>query len=109
MRFLHAVSRWQLVAEDIIRDPLDPFFGEPTGYQLIAPARGELVLHPSRMVRFFGNPLADPLLYAGLGAAEALALIAAARGLEVPDTDEQRRWVMTFERLRRPGGAAERV
>ena len=29
----------------------------------MGPARGELTLHPSRVVRFLGNPLPDPLRF----------------------------------------------
>jgi protein-tyrosine phosphatase len=36
------------------------------------------------------------LICFGSGAEEALALIGTARGLRVPDTDEQRDWVLTF-------------
>ncbi len=63
LRFLHVVSRWQLGVADTVRDPLDPHYGEPDGYRLAAPGRAELVLHPSRVVRFLGNPYPDPLLY----------------------------------------------
>ena len=63
LRFLHVVSRWQLAAGEVIRDPLDPCFGEPGFYTLQAGDRSELTLHPSRVVRFLGNPLPEPLLY----------------------------------------------
>jgi protein-tyrosine phosphatase len=36
------------------------------------------------------------LICSGIEAEEALALIGAARGLTVPDTDEQREWVLAF-------------
>ena len=36
------------------------------------------------------------LICSGLGAEEALVLIGASRGLIVPDTDEQREWVVAF-------------
>ena len=62
VRFLHVVSRWQLAAEGVNGDPLDPFFGEPARYGLVGPERGELALHPSRVVRFLGNALPDPTL-----------------------------------------------
>ena len=65
LRFLHVVSRWQLGAETVSLDPLDPWFGEPEAYVLASPERGELRLHPSRVIRFFGNALPDPLLYGG--------------------------------------------
>jgi protein-tyrosine phosphatase len=41
------------------------------------------------------------LICSGLGAEEALALISAARGLSVPDTDEQRDWVVAFGNAQR--------
>ena len=62
LRFLHAVSRWQLGAASLDSDPLSPWVGEPAGYELSAPGRGTLQLHPSRVVRFLGNPLPDPWL-----------------------------------------------
>jgi protein-tyrosine phosphatase len=37
------------------------------------------------------------LIYSGLTADDALRLITAARGIEVPDTEAQREWVMAFE------------
>jgi protein-tyrosine phosphatase len=36
------------------------------------------------------------IICSGIEAEEALALISAARGLTVPDTDEQRDWVLAF-------------
>ncbi|MCW6510973.1 DUF1073 domain-containing protein [Hyphomicrobiales bacterium BP6-180914] len=60
---LHAVSRWQLAVAEIERDPLSPWFGEPKAYEVTAPERGALVLHLSRVIRFLGNPLADPSLF----------------------------------------------
>jgi protein-tyrosine phosphatase len=36
------------------------------------------------------------LICSGIGASDALALIKDARGLRVPDTDEQRDWIMAF-------------
>ena len=62
LSFLHAVSRWQLGATALGRDPLSPWCGEPAFYDIVAPGRGALTLHPSRVVRFLGNPLPDPSL-----------------------------------------------
>ncbi len=66
VRFLHAVSRWQLSAPEIERDPLSPWFGEAKVYEVVAPERGALRLHPSRVVRFLGNPYPDPSLAASV-------------------------------------------
>jgi protein-tyrosine phosphatase len=38
------------------------------------------------------------MIWLGIDAQQALASIAQARGLTVPDTDEQREWVIAFER-----------
>jgi protein-tyrosine phosphatase len=43
------------------------------------------------------------MIYSGIDAGEALALISAARGLMVPDTDEQRDWVIAFGKEHRGG------
>ena len=66
LKFLHAVSRWQLAAPAIDRDPLSPWFGEAVAYDVVAPERGALRLHPSRVVRFLGNAWPDPSLGASV-------------------------------------------
>ena len=66
LKFLHAVSRWQLAAPAIDRDPLSPWFGEAVAYDVVAPGRGSLRLHPSRVVRFLGNAWPDPSLGASV-------------------------------------------
>jgi hypothetical protein len=58
--FIQTVSRWQLGVAETNRDPLSPYYGEPLSYQVVAPERGALTLHPSRVIRFLGNPLPDP-------------------------------------------------
>ncbi len=62
VKFLHVVNRWQLSAPVINRDPLDPYFGEPVSYEVVAPTRGALQIHPSRVIRFLGNEYPDPTL-----------------------------------------------
>ena len=48
LRFLHVVNRWELSAPGLDRDPLSPWYGEASAYEVAAPVRGALVLHPSR-------------------------------------------------------------
>ena len=60
LKFLHVVSRWQLGAAGLSSDPLNPWCGEPAFYDLADSGRTPLRLHPSRVVRFLGNPLPDP-------------------------------------------------
>ena len=62
LAFLHVVSRWQLGVAALDKDPLSPWVGEPALYELSAPGRPALALHPSRVVRFLGHPLPDPTL-----------------------------------------------
>ena len=62
LRFLHVVNRWELSAPGLDRDPLSPWYGEASSYEVAAPGRGALVLHPSRVVRFLGNEAPDPSL-----------------------------------------------
>ncbi|MGJ0397423.1 MAG: DUF1073 domain-containing protein [Methylocystis sp.] len=61
IRFLHVVNRWQITPFDLIRDTLDPYFGEPSKYHVASATRGTIELHPSRVVRFLGNELPDPI------------------------------------------------
>ena len=71
------------VTTAVSRDPLDPYYGEPAAYALAAPLRGELLLHPSRVVRFLGNPVPDPAAGGGrsvVGQRAADALRRHARG-----------------------------
>ena len=49
IKFLHVVSRWQLSAPTLNRDPLSPWFGEPEYYEITAPTRGALRLLRSRV------------------------------------------------------------
>lgn len=56
LKYLHALSRWELWASTIIRDPLDPHFGEPEYYMLADPTQGGVQIHPSRIIRFQGIP-----------------------------------------------------
>ena len=52
----------QFVDRRLDRDPLSPWYGEAEIYEIVAPGRGSLLLHPSRVVRFLGNEAPDPSL-----------------------------------------------
>jgi phage-related protein (TIGR01555 family) len=60
--YLHVLSRWELWAGALDRDPLSPHFGEPIFYEIVSagsptePAHGAVQIHPSRVVRFQGIP-----------------------------------------------------
>lgn len=62
LKFIHVVSRHDLTIADINRNPLDEFFGEPTMYTVNAAGTGvSNRIHPSRVIRFLGNPMPDPI------------------------------------------------
>jgi phage-related protein (TIGR01555 family) len=57
LEYLHVLSPHEITAGEIERDPLSPFYGEPIDYQI---GQGTKI-HPSRIVRFTGAGLPDPL------------------------------------------------
>lgn len=56
IKYLHSLSRHEIWAGEMDRDPLSPYFGEPTYYELASPTKGGVRIHPSRVVRFLGLP-----------------------------------------------------
>ena len=58
LQFVHAVTRYQLTVEDLDRDPMSEFFGQPTMYA-ISGQNGMVRLHPSRVIRFVGQEIPD--------------------------------------------------
>jgi len=59
--YLHVMTRWELAAQQIILDPMSPYFGEPEYYTLSAGTRGSITIHPSRVIRFIGRPVTRQL------------------------------------------------
>jgi hypothetical protein len=58
--FLHVMERKDLNAGDIERDPESPYYGQPAWYSLHrADEAKEIKIHPSRLVRFVGEPVLD--------------------------------------------------
>lgn len=55
--YLHVMTRWELAAQDLILDPLSPYFGEPSYYSLAAGNKAGISIHPSRVIRFIGRPI----------------------------------------------------
>ena len=55
LQYLHALSRWEITAGPLDRDPLSPHFGAPEYYELNGGARAGVNIHPSRVVRFLGQ------------------------------------------------------
>lgn len=66
-RYLHVLTRHEMIAGEIEQDPLSPLYGEPKKYSL-AGATQMVDIHPSRVVRFVGADLPDRALnYDGWG------------------------------------------
>lgn len=60
LKFVHAVSRYELSAGPINRDLMSPYYGEPEYYQRNAIGSGvQVKFHPSRVVRFVGLEYPD--------------------------------------------------
>jgi phage-related protein (TIGR01555 family) len=59
LKFVHAVSRYELTAGPIELDITSPYFGEPQYYQRQAIGKPMFKIHPSRVVRFLGAEVAD--------------------------------------------------
>ena len=59
LQYLHVLSRHEISTTGLIRDPLDPDFGQPAMYQLGtgqgASTTGSVDIHPSRVIRFLGQ------------------------------------------------------
>lgn len=53
--YLHVLNRWQIGLGEVITDPADPFFGEPSYFELTFGGGKQLRIHPSRVIPFKGN------------------------------------------------------
>jgi len=62
LRYLHAMSRWEITAGELDRDVLSPTFMEPSYYQVSSSSKGTVRIHPSRVVRLIGAELPDEQL-----------------------------------------------
>lgn len=68
LKFVHAVSRWDLSSGELDWDPMSPYFGEPKYYTISGKLGQSAVrIHPSRVVRFCGMEAADPNITDGWG------------------------------------------
>ena len=54
IKFLTVVPRRELSTGEIDRDPMSPFYGEPTKYVIASQTSGSVDIHPSRVIRFVG-------------------------------------------------------
>lgn len=59
IKYLTVLSRRVLKAGEIDRDPQSEWYGKPKVYTLASRDRGQVDIHPSRLVVFSGNPQPD--------------------------------------------------
>ena len=59
IKHLTVIPKTKLTAGEIDTDPASEFFGKPVDYKLQTTMRGELTIHPSRLVIFLGHPNID--------------------------------------------------
>jgi phage-related protein (TIGR01555 family) len=60
LKFIHAVSRWELNAGDLQPDIALPNFQEPEFYTRNMPDGRQIKIHASRVVRLIGSEVLDP-------------------------------------------------
>jgi len=58
LKYIHAVSRFEITAGDVEMDIRSPYYGEPKYYESRSTA-ANIRLHPSRVVRLIGAPILD--------------------------------------------------
>lgn len=56
IKYLHCLSRWEIFASALCRNPISEWYGEPEHYTLATPEQAGFNIHPSRVVRFHGVP-----------------------------------------------------
>ena len=55
LKFIHVVNRYEITAGETDWDIMSPYFGQPKNYtRSLQGAAGQVVLHPSRVIRFVG-------------------------------------------------------
>lgn len=59
LRYLHVMNRWQVSLGPMIQDPTSDYFGQPEYFQINygAGGKGQVRVHPSRVVAFRGEPV----------------------------------------------------
>jgi uncharacterized protein len=60
LKFIQVVNRFKLSAQEMDRDPMSDNFGNPAMFQISGSQSGSQRIHPSRLIRFYGNEIPDP-------------------------------------------------
>lgn len=66
LKFLTVMSRYQVRADTLETDPMSEYFGEPKAYGVTGPT-GEVMIHPSRVIPFIGQPNPEGAIVTGAG------------------------------------------
>jgi phage-related protein (TIGR01555 family) len=72
LKYVHVLSRHDLVAGQLDYDPMSETYGCPIYYDLTNQDKGLVRIHPSRLVRFIGSALPDPRMQAADGWGDSL-------------------------------------
>lgn len=59
LEYIHVASRYEITAGAINRDAASAGWGEPTSYSMTSNVRGNLTIHPSRVIPFIGADVPD--------------------------------------------------
>ena len=60
LRYVTVLSPQELTPTELDQDPMSEYYGQPKGYRL---SRGQgIIIHPSRLVTFIGNPIPDDFM-----------------------------------------------
>ncbi|CAN7517465.1 DUF1073 domain-containing protein [Brucella pseudogrignonensis] len=55
IKALTVLSRHEITAQDMIKDPMNPLYGHPRSYTINSGSGQQVSLHPSRVIRFNGR------------------------------------------------------
>lgn len=55
LKALHVLDAYSMAATDYVADWADPHFGQPSGWRLVTRYGNEVVMHPSRVLVFYGE------------------------------------------------------
>lgn len=74
LSYIHVASRYEINPGDINRDAATPDWGEPLYYNINSAGRGNVRIHPSRVIRFIGAEVPDIAMQNGWGDSVLLAI-----------------------------------
>lgn len=67
LQYLAVMPRDRIHPREEIRDPESPWYGEPGYYEIAKQDRTQVKIHPSRVIRFVGNPIMSANEWTGWG------------------------------------------